>query len=224
MRFPFRKNYKKSYSQCGEDLIVDFIFNALDIKKPSYLDIGAHDPTYLNNTYLFYEKGCRGVNVEPDPFLYNRFAAKRRNDVNLNIGIARETGSLDFYIMSSKTLNTFSAEEAKRYENYGRQKIEKVVKTEVRNVNEIIRSHFSPRPNFISLDIEGMEMEVLESLDFGKFSPEVFCVETLSYTEDKSERKLSEIAELICGKGFFVYADTYINTIFVDKKSWSGRK
>ncbi|MFM6249337.1 MAG: hypothetical protein ACKPEQ_09345, partial [Dolichospermum sp.] len=64
----FNKDSKHiSYSQCGEDLIINFIFNNLGIINPSYLDIGAHHPTYLSNTYSFYRKGCQGVCVEPDP-------------------------------------------------------------------------------------------------------------------------------------------------------------
>ncbi len=61
---------KISYSQCGEDIIVDYIFKAIGINKPSYIDIGAHDPHYLNNTYIFSKKGCKGINIEPDPYLY----------------------------------------------------------------------------------------------------------------------------------------------------------
>ena len=55
---------KKSFSQCGEDLIVNYIFGLRGITKPTYLDIGANDPFYLNNTALFYINGCRGINIE----------------------------------------------------------------------------------------------------------------------------------------------------------------
>jgi hypothetical protein len=63
----FSKFEKKSFSQSGEDLIIDFIFNALGISRPSYIDIGAHHPYYLNNTAIFYLRGARGINIEPDP-------------------------------------------------------------------------------------------------------------------------------------------------------------
>jgi hypothetical protein len=65
----FNSDRKVSYSQSGEDVIVDFIFQILKIQKPSYLDVGAHHPSYLSNTYLFYQKGCQGVCIEPDPVL-----------------------------------------------------------------------------------------------------------------------------------------------------------
>lgn len=110
------KHARISYSQTGEDLIVESVFTALGIPRPSYLDIGAHDPVYLSNTYIFYRKGCRGVCVEADTALHRKIARKRPGDVCLNIGIgASGEGTAPFYIMSSPTLNTFSREEAERY-------------------------------------------------------------------------------------------------------------
>lgn len=57
------------YSQCGEDKIVDLLFKKLSITNPSWLDIGAGDPSVLSNTAMFYEMGLRGVNIEPNPVL-----------------------------------------------------------------------------------------------------------------------------------------------------------
>jgi hypothetical protein len=54
---------KVSYSQCGEDILIDFVFKQLKIENPSYLDIGAHHPFHLNNTYYFYKNGSSGVNI-----------------------------------------------------------------------------------------------------------------------------------------------------------------
>ena len=59
---------KISYSQLGEDLIIEFVFNGIGINKINYLDIGAHHPIEINNTYLFYLKGSYGVLIEPDPY------------------------------------------------------------------------------------------------------------------------------------------------------------
>ena len=67
---------KISYAQSGEDLIIKYIFDSLKI-KPSYIDIGVHHPYKFNNTALFYELGCRGINVEPDPDLYGSFTLLR---------------------------------------------------------------------------------------------------------------------------------------------------
>lgn len=214
-----------SYSQCGEDLIIKHVLcEYLGIKNPSYLDIGAHHPTYLSNTYLFYERGSQGVCVEPDPFLFAQIEIERKRDTCLNVGVGfSEATSADLYIMSCRTLNTFSKEEAERYQSYGTHRIQEVVKLPLLSVNSILDKYFASGPDFVSLDVEGMDFEILKSFDFSKFRPPVFCVETLSYAEDQSARKIEEIMALMRSKGYFSYADTYINTIFVDQEIWGNR-
>lgn len=228
--FEFKKGFSKykklSYSQTGEDLIIDFIFEQLNVQQPSYLDLGAHHPFYLSNTYLFYKKGGKGVNVEPDPFLIKRFRKSRKNDINLNVGIGFNDSEkiADFYIMSARALNTFSKEEAIKVQNYGTYKIEQTVKVPILSVNKIIEEYFpSTCPNFISIDVEGLDYEIIKSFDFNKFRPDVFCIETITYTEDKSEHKIREIYDYLSSKGYFAYADTYINTIFVNTLRWKSR-
>jgi FkbM family methyltransferase len=216
-----RSRPSTSYSQSGEDLIIRFIFNALRIAKPSYLDIGAYHPIHFSNTYLLYKNGSSGVCVEPDPQLIAAFRGKRRRDICINsgIGVGREA-TADFYVLSTKTLNTFSRSEAERCAAYG-QKIEKVIPVPLVTVNDVLSQY--GKPNFISLDIEGLDLEVIKTFDFSSFRPEVFCIETLTYTEDKTEVKVNQIIDYMKSKDYFVYADTYINTIFVDRAAWSGR-
>lgn len=217
------ENFKISYSQCGEDLILRQLLVVLGIPKVSYLDIGAHHPTYLSNTYLFYENGGNGVCVEPDPSLFAAFSKKRPRDTHLNCGVGIVPGEADFFVMSTSTLNTFSKEEAERYQSYGQQRIMKTIRIKLGTINEIIRHHFEKSPNLVSLDVEGLDYVILQDFDFKKYRPEVFCLETLSYTEDKSERKLTEIIDLMHANGYLTYADTYINTIFVDAAAWNNR-
>ncbi|MFK5947537.1 MAG: FkbM family methyltransferase [Methylococcales bacterium] len=219
----YSENSKISYSQCGEDLILHQLFGVLGVSKVNYLDLGAHHPTYLSNTFLFYRQGGVGVCVEPDPALFSVFSKKRPRDIHLNCGVGIESGEADFYVMSTSTLNTFCREEAERYQSYGQQKIMNVISIELKNINDIVHDNFDKAPSLISLDVEGLDYLILKSFDFSKYRPEVFCLETLSYTEDKSERKLTEIIELMHSKGYKTYADTYINTIFVDETAWSNR-
>jgi FkbM family methyltransferase len=216
---------KKSYSQSGEDLIIQFIFMWLRIEKPSYIDIGAHHPTYLSNTYLFYENGSTGVCVEPDPFLFQTIRKVRKRDVCLNLGAGGgESNKADFFILNSRTLSTFSFPEAQRYASYDGKFIEKVIEVPLVTLNEIIEKYCPNVPNLVSLDVEGMDFKILQNLDFNKYSPEVFCIETLTYTENNTEQKLTEIIDFMISKNYFVYADTYLNSIFVSLDAWNKRK
>jgi FkbM family methyltransferase len=217
------ENSKTSYAQCGEDLILQYLFMVLGIDRIIYLDVGAHHPSYLSNTYLFYQNGGRGVCVEPDPSLYKEFSRKRPHDTHLNCGVGITAGEADFFIMSTSTLNTFSKEEAERYQSWGHQRILKTIKMELKTINGIISQYLEEVPNLVSLDVEGLDFAIMQNFDFSKYRPEVFCLETLTYTEDKSERKLTAIIELMHENGYLTYADTYINTIFVDGAAWEKR-
>jgi FkbM family methyltransferase len=221
------KGGKISYSQCGEDLIVDFVLTVMGRSKPSYLDIGAYHPTQLSNTYLFYRKGGRGVLVEPDPDLCRAIRRLRRTDVCLNAGVGvTPAAKANFYIMTTRTLNTFSKEEAERYQSYGNQKIEIVIEIPLLTLEDILRKYFHPCPDFISLDAEGLDLAILKSLDLNRFRPAVFCIETIKYTEDKSELKnlkILEISDIMESQGYMTYADTHINTIYVDAEAFKNR-
>jgi FkbM family methyltransferase len=223
LRRDYSDNSRVSYAQCGEDLIMQQVFIALGIKRVAYLDIGAHHPTHLSNTYLFYRSGGQGVCVEPDPGLFRQLVAKRPRDIHLNCGVGASGGEADFYRMTSSTLSTFSRAEVERYQAKGKQRVEKVIRIELKPIDDIIAQNFNVGPNLVSLDVEGLEYEVLQSFDFRRYRPQVFCLETLTYAEDKSERKLTEIIELMRSRGYFPYADTYINTIFVENGAWENR-
>ncbi|MEO6731320.1 MAG: FkbM family methyltransferase [Ferruginibacter sp.] len=210
---------KISYSQCGEDIIVDFVLTwVLGIKEPSYMDIGAHHPYWINNTYLFYKRGLTGINIEPDPVLFDTLIKKRPNDVNINkgIGFNKEKEIADFYIMSSRTLNTFSKEEAERVNKIGDIKIEEIKQIELININTILSEYFSGKPlDFLSIDVEGLDLDILKSIDFKQNKPNVICVETIVFTEGRTIKKLQPTIDFLLANGYFSYADTSINTIFV---------
>jgi FkbM family methyltransferase len=188
-----------------------------------YLDIGAHHPTYLSNTYFFYERGANGVCIEPDPSLTRAFAKLRPRDRCLNIGVGPHEETASFYHMTTPALNTFSREHAERYQSYGSQRIERVTQVPVRNINKVIEENFEQVPELISLDVEGLDLAILQSLDFVRHRPLVFCVETLSYTEDRTERKLEEIIDWMKQQNYMLYADTYINSVFVERHAWLQR-
>lgn len=218
----FNDGYQKiSYSQSGEDLITKYIFDSIGISTPSYIDIGAHHPFYLNNTQLFYQLGSRGINIEPDPALFIEFGKSRKNDINLNIGISDKEGELDFYIINVPTLNTFSKEEAKKYESEGDYQVKEIRKIQVKTLSNIlVENGIKKFPDFLTLDAEGVDEIVVKSIDFNNNYPLVICIETISFSNAGKGIKNSKLIQFIESKGYILYADTYINTIFVRKEAW----
>ncbi len=218
-------NYKKSYSQSGEDLIVKYIFNVLGIKKPGYIDIGAHHPYYLSNTALFYENGSRGINIEPDPFLIKAFIQHRKEDTNLNIGISDKKSVLDFYIINDAVLNTFSREEAENYCKEGNYHITDQKQIQVDTISSVLTTYNKGMfPEFLSIDAEGVDELIVKSMNLMENFPVVICIEPISFSNSGNGEKNHELIEFIKSRGYLLYADTYINSIFVRKDKWERQK
>jgi FkbM family methyltransferase len=213
-RFP--RGATPSYSQSGEDVITQMIFDYLGVKQPSYLDIGAWHPQVGNNTYLFYTKGSRGVLVEPNVALIPELKAVRPGDTVLNVGIGiSEQKEADYYCMSVDQLNTFDKEEAERREAASKAKIMRVVKMPLVPINKVIEEHFRGKaPDFISIDVEGLDVPIMRTLDFQRFRPKVICAETLIAFSFKME---PDMTEFLSQKGYEARATTFPNTIYVDK-------
>ena len=205
----------QSFSQCGEDRIIGFLFRELlGIPRPTYFDIGAYHPWHLSNTAALYLEGSRGINVEPDPRSYSAFPKARRRDVNLNVGVGPEAGRLTFFRMSTPTLNTFSREEAERIEAEGEYRIVGSVEVEVQTPDRILAEHWGGGcPDFLTVDVEGGDAEILRSMKDWPASPLVVCAETATFST--SPRKVPEVWEALKPQGYALFAETFINTIFV---------
>lgn len=215
-------NYKKSYSQCGEDVIIEFLLrDVLHYSSISYVDIGVHHPIVLNNTYLLYdtfEVRC-GVLVEPNPSMAGLITSTRSKDHFENIGIYCGGGDLTYYRMDVDTLNTFSEISALDYVKKGHAIVGKdEIKTV--DINELFCKYFcsDSRINVLSIDVEGVDVEIIQSIDYEKWTPERMCVETIEYLGAK-RGDFQALVSFLESKGYIVFADTYINTIFVKQTS-----
>jgi FkbM family methyltransferase len=210
-----------SYSQCGEDMIIAFIFSVLKKDLPTYIDIGAHHPYRLSNTAHFYQKGCHGINIEPDPVLFRQFKISRSRDINLNIGIRCFEGEACFYIMSSSVMNTFSRDVAEQLVQEHGFKLKKTQHIYVNTISNVITNYAGGVfPDFLSLDVEGLDMEILESIDYSTSYPLVICVESISFSRRGNGEKNLKIVQFLENKGYMVFADTHVNTIFVHRSHW----
>jgi FkbM family methyltransferase len=168
-----------SFSQCGEDAIINSIFQYVKKKdKGYYIDIGAYHPTKGSNTYLLYKLGWRGINIDPNPHSINIFNRERPDDINLLMGISKEQKILDYYLIDEKsTMNSFSKDNLKRIGLLDKVK-------EVRKIQTFPLSYVSEKyinnqekVDFLNIDTEGMELEILESNNWEKISPDVIAIE-----------------------------------------------
>jgi FkbM family methyltransferase len=216
----FRVEYAaETFSQCGEDRILAFLFSQLAIPTPRYLDVGTWHPCTGNNTYLFYRAGARGVCVEPNPDLAPLIRDKRPRDEVLNVGVSAEkSGPCHYYLFEDCHLNTFDAEEAAARARSGKQPILKEMSVPVVSLESIITDYFPDGLELLSLDTEGLDLALLKSLNYKTHRPLAICVETVGFSETLAKPKSNVITSILAPHGYALYADTFVNTIYIDTK------
>jgi len=217
-----RQDEKSSYSQCGEDLIVDFLYSVTGVTKGKFIDIGAHHPTYLNNTYSLYRKGWTGVNVDPLRRNIDLFRKKRSKDVNVCAGIGETTERRLLYVMEPETLSTFDRAVSERYSQEGHPAA-RIEEVELYSVPDFISQFKIPSAvDLFSIDIEGGEQNVIGEIIANGIEPRVIICETALYSPYiRKAEKNNELIERIKSLGYLLYADTFMNSIFVSQKFWN---
>lgn len=195
-----------SYAQEGEDLILSAIFN--EKNDGFYVDVGAHHPSRFSNTKIFYDKGWSGINIEPCNI--DRFAKKRPRDKNIQAAIGQVRERKTFYIFDDEALNTFDSENIERYKKSGYKLVEQV-EMQLIPLKEIIEENSVKKIDFMSVDVEGLEMEVLNSFDWNSLKPDVLLIEI----HDKLENLLDNKIYLFLTKlGYEFLAKTTRTAIF----------
>lgn len=168
-----------SYAQNGEDVVLQRAFPAEH--KGVYVDIGASDPVIDSVTKHFYEHGWSGVNVEPATLSMELLAADRPRDVNIAAGVGAEAGTLTFYELPRQMsgCSSFSRELSEQYAGQGWETTERSV--EVITLAELFEEHVGSRVvDFLKIDVEGGEREVLLGADFTRWRPRTLVIEATS--------------------------------------------
>ena len=185
----FIKN--KNYSQSNEELILKEIFK--NQKKGFYIDVGAHHPFRYSNTALLYKKGWNGINVEANisnMWLFNCF---RRRDINLNYIVSNKTHPLVFYYFEESALNgILSKNRLKLLQKNGLTPFKKKKFTPI-SLNRILELHLNEEKkiDLLSIDVEGHDFEVIQSLDLKKYFVKVILTE-LKENKSKLNQHLKE--------------------------------
>ncbi|UTW64027.1 FkbM family methyltransferase [bacterium SCSIO 12741] len=207
------KKFKISYSQQGEDLIIEFLLQQRGITNPYYVDIGSNDPIRFSNTYLLYKNGGTGICIDPNPVFKKMFAAERPNDVFINAGISgKESGKAMFYDMDWHEFSTFDKEQALAVqENYkGKNNIKAEIELPIISVKEL-SGKFKSAIDVLNLDVEGLDLEILEGWDFDNHSPKIICVECKDLKTGEVDERIDT---LIKSKGYKLSGSNPINRIY----------
>ena len=184
----------------------------------TYLDIGCNDPIALNNTFLISKSFTvkKGVLVEPNTQLSKKIARLRPNDIVINKGVGVNSGELTYYDFGDyHTLNTCSDEEKDFIIKQGFP-LMNATKIEIVPINDLLHEYFHDgRLDFLSIDIEGQDEEIVKSIDYDFIRPAIICIETAVYKGSKMDG-ISNLIEFFISKDYYLTADTSLNSIFID--------
>lgn len=206
------RHFRKSWSQEGEDMILARFFG----QRPSgfYVDVGAHDPFRFSNTYKFYKRGWRGINIDGLPGSMRKFERYRQKDTNLEIAISSSCKEMPFYVFNEPALSGFdgelSRERVNRSEKYW---VEEIVYLRPQRLGDVLAMYMpvGQTIDFLNVDVEGFDFHVLESNNWERFRPTMLLVEMRNV-------ELHDILQMqtytfLRKKGYTLYGKT-VNTVF----------
>ena len=202
-------SYAPSFSSAGEDMILRHLLGS-DKMQGFYVDVGAFHPTLFSNTYFFYLNGWQGINIEARPGSKTLFDKVRPRDVNLEVGISSERGAMTYYFIGEDSpMNSFSPDFLRQIEML--DAVRKEIPVPTLPLAEVLERHVPEgrKIDFMNVDVEGRDFEVLDSNDWKRFRPRVIVVEDEGL--DPSE---SRIVRLMNGHGYELCAQ---NVIILDK-------
>jgi FkbM family methyltransferase len=208
---PERTIPRVSYAQNREDILLDRLFGD---HVGRYMDVGSCHPLVDSNTRFFYERGWRGVNLEPSLSAFQAFVDERPEDLNLNLAASDFDGALTFYEVGEQGasgISTLSTEIAQGYRQRGIAVVERQVP--VRTIRSLIDTHGIEPPDFLSLDVENHEAAVIRGMPLDSWRPRVLVVEsTLPLTTTPS---YADWEPILLAQGYLFAAFNGVNRFYV---------
>jgi FkbM family methyltransferase len=205
-----------SFAGSGEDLVVfDLLKNISSSQRGIYVDAGAFDPILMSNTHLLYKNGWRGVNIDASPDAIEKFRTVRPDDINICSGLSDQSGHFIYVEYAGGTGNRLlaSADGGTEKSLCGDTPLRKTM-IQTKRLSDLLREHIEGRCaiDFLSIDCEGFDLQVLQGLELDFHRPKVICFEAEWMEESAIYRYLDQ-------NGYRLKARSLSNAIFVDSKS-----
>ena len=187
-----------SYAQNAEDIVLYRLFRNQGFGR--YLDVGASHPEFDSVTKLFYDRGWRGINVEPSPTEFELLVSARPEDINLAVALGRSKGTATLFLGSNEQRGLGSLKESVAEVSLGDEA--RTVEVPVSTLAEVVAEHALGPVDFLKIDVEGFERDVIAGAEWSTFRPRVIVVEatapnTVIPTNEEWEPMLTE-ARYVC--------------------------
>ncbi|MBX3303318.1 MAG: FkbM family methyltransferase [Nitrospira sp.] len=181
-----------------------------------YVDVGAHHPTRFSNTYFFYKRGWRGINIEPNPDVRDLFCSVRRRDIHVQLGVSNLSGELTYYQFNEPALNTFDGESVRFNLKRKQYHLKSTCQVKVERLDTILDLYLPVGTpiDFLSIDVEGLDLAVLKSNDWERYRPKCVLVEVLNSSLE--ELINNQVYGFMKKQQYILRAKTYNTVFFLD--------
>lgn len=204
--------HSRYFAEYGEDSIVNCLIHYK--KNGFYVDIGAFHPKRLSSTYYFYKKqNWQGLIIEPNPDNMKLFHRMRPKDQGLNFGIGTKEEKLTYYMFEDASQNTFSED----FKNDRVRESMQVIGEQEINIYPLATVLDKHMPNekhidYMNVDVEGLDLEVLKSNDWNKYRPSIITIEEIDFNIEKPQT--SKIYLFMKEQNYTLKSVSYITLIF----------
>jgi FkbM family methyltransferase len=217
LRGPYKRLFPgtwaiRSWSQEGEDILIGGLLG--DVDRGFYVDIGCHHPYRFSNTYRLYRRGWSGLCIDPLPGVKQAFARARPRDRVLEAAVSQAPGRLEYFMFNEAALNTFDPVLAQAQSARPGYRIERTVVRETRPLRELLAEEAVGAIDFMTIDVEGLDLEVLRSNDWQRWRPRVLIVECLAARLDALPA--DPIHAFLTAQGYTAVQKAGRNLIFID--------
>lgn len=179
-----------------------------------YIDVGAHHPIRFSNTFFYYKKGWSGINIDAMPGSMKIFDKVRPRDINIEVPIAGSETEIDYFMFNEPALNGFSEEISLERNSLASYKIIAKKKLKTATLKSILDKHVKPGTtiDFLNIDVEGLDFEVLKSNDWHKYRPKFVLIEIL--TLNFEEIMNNEVFKFLKDKNYTLVSKAHNTCIF----------
>ena len=208
---------KTAFSWEGEDLIVHKVaVDVLGIKEGIYIDVGAHHPHAMSNTQYLYDRGWHGINIDAMPGSMEPFKIMRPLDINLEVGIARHPGQLEYSMFSNPSLNGFLTDDVVRTQVARGSELLGQIVVEVQTLSAVLEAHAIDQVDFLTIDAEGLDEEIFKSLDLTRWRPRLVMMEILGASDVISVQS-SSTNRLMTENNYTLYSRMHFSALYMDR-------
>jgi FkbM family methyltransferase len=210
----FEPHAKLTYSHVGEDRILNFLFQD---KTGYYVEVGCNHPKKASNTFLFYNKGWRGISIDAHAEMIELQKKERNQDISIMAAISNVEKEVEFTSFVDSMVSSIDEGRVEVANQSDYHQLKAVTKMTTVTLNSILKKNKAPTSfDFLLIDVEGHDFNVLKSIDLNIYRPKLIMIEVLNF--DLENASANEVVVYLKSKNYKLIGQLIFNCFFLEMK------